>query len=36
MTKEIKYFSDAMKNHFNRELVMTKKVNEDFENYTKY
>ena len=33
--EEHKYFSDVIKNHFNKELVMTKKDNEDFENSTK-
>ena len=35
MVEESKYFSDAMKNHFNKELVKTKKHVEDFENSTK-
>ena len=35
MIKESKYSSDVMKKHFNKELVMTKKDNEDFENSTK-
>ena len=35
MIKENKYCSDVMKKHFNKELVMTKKDNEDFENSTK-
>ena len=35
MIKESKYCSDVMKKHFNKELVMTKKDNEDFENSTK-
>ena len=30
-----KYFSDVIKNHFNKELVMTKKDNEDSKNSTK-
>ena len=34
--KESKYCSDVMKNYFNKELVMTKDDNEDFENSTKY
>ena len=34
MIEESKYRSDAMKKHFNKELVMTKKDNEDFENST--
>ena len=33
--EESKYCSDVMKKHFNKELVMTKKNNEDFENSTK-
>ena len=32
---ENKYCSDMMKEHFNKELVMTKEDNEDFENFTK-
>ena len=32
MIKESKYCSDVMKKHFNKELVMTKEDNEDFEN----
>ena len=35
MIKVSKYCSDVMKKHFNKELVMTKKDNEDFENSTK-
>ena len=35
MTKESKYCSHVMKKHFNKELVMTKKDNKDFENSTK-
>ena len=35
MIEASKYYSDVMKNHFNKELVMTKKDNEDFENSTK-
>ena len=35
MTEESKYYSDMMKKHFNKKLVMTKKDNEDFENLTK-
>ena len=34
MIEESKYCSDAMKKHFKKELVMTKKDNEDFENST--
>ena len=33
--KESKYCSEVMKKHFNKELVMTKQDNEDFENSTK-
>ena len=36
MVKEIKYSSDAMKKHFNKEVLMTKKDNEDFKNSTKF
>ena len=32
MIEESKYCSDLMKKHFNKELLMTKKDNEDFEN----
>ena len=35
MIEESKYCSDLMKKHFNKELVMTKEDNEDFENSTK-
>ena len=35
MIEETKYCSDLIKKHFNKELVMTKKDNEDFENSTK-
>ena len=35
MIKESKYFNEVMKKLFNKELVMTKKDNEDFENSTK-
>ena len=35
MIKEIKYCSDVMKKHFNKELMMTKEDNEDFKNSTK-
>ena len=34
MVVESKYFSDVMKNHFNKELVMAKKDDEDFYNST--
>ena len=32
--EESKYWSDAMKKHLNKELVLTKKDGEDFENST--
>ena len=35
MIKESKYCSDVMKEHFNKELVMTKEDDENFENSTK-
>ena len=35
MVKENKYCSEVMKKHFNKELVMTKEDDEDFENSTK-
>ena len=35
MTNKSKYCSDSMKEHFNKELVMTKKDDEDFQNSTK-
>ena len=35
LIKASKYCSDVMKKHFNKELVMTKEDNEDFENSTK-
>ena len=35
MTEEIKYCCDAMKKHFNKELLMTKPDNEDLDNSTK-
>ena len=35
MIEESKYCSDVMKKHFNKELVMTKEKNEDFENSAK-
>ena len=35
MIEESKYYSDATKKYFDKELVMTKKDNEDFENSTK-
>ena len=35
MIEESRYCSDVMKKHFNKELMMTKEGNEDFENCTK-
>ena len=35
MIEESKYYSAAMKKHFSKELVITKKDNEDFKNSTK-
>ena len=35
MIEESKYLSDVMKKYFNKELVMTKEDNEDFNNSTK-
>ena len=35
MMEESKYCSDVMKKYFNKELVMSKEDNEDFENSTK-
>ena len=35
MVEESKYCSDVMKKHFNKELVIAKKDNEDFKNFTK-
>ena len=35
ITEESKYCDDVMKKHFDKELVMTKEDNEDFENSTK-
>ena len=35
MIEENKYCSDVMKKHFNKELVITIKYNDDFENLTK-
>ena len=34
MIKENYYSKDAMKKYFNKKLVMTKRNNEDFENFT--
>ena len=36
MIEKSKYHSHVMKKHFNKELVMTKKDNEDFKNSMKY
>ena len=36
MIEESKYCSAVMKKHFNKELVMTKEDNEDFENSAKF
>ena len=36
MIKEGRYYSDVMKKHFKKELVMTKEDNDDFENSTKH
>ena len=36
MIKESKYCSEVMKKHFNKELVMPKKDNENFKSSTKY
>ena len=35
MIEESKYCSNVMKKHFNKELVITVKYNDDFENLTK-
>ena len=35
MIKESRYCSEVMKNHFNKELVMTTEDNENFKNSTK-
>ena len=35
MIKKSKCYTNIMKNYFNKELVMTKKDNEDFESSTK-
>ena len=35
MIEESNYCSEMMRNHFNQELVMNKKDNEDFKNSTK-
>ena len=36
MIEETKYCGDVMKKHFNKELVITKEDNEDFENSIKF
>ena len=36
MIEESKYYSDVMKKHFDKELGMTRKDNEDFENSNEY
>ena len=36
MLEESKYCRDLMRKHFKKELVMTKKDDDDFENSTKY
>ena len=36
MIEESKYCSDVMKKHFNKELVITKKYDEDFEKSIKF
>ena len=36
MIEESKYFDDVKKKHFNKQLVIVKKDNEDFENSTKW
>ena len=36
MIEESKYCSDVIKRHFNKEFVMTKDDNENFENSTKF
>ena len=36
MIEESKYYSDVMKKHFSKELVMTEKGNEGFENSTNF
>ena len=35
MIEESKYYHEAMKKHFNKELVITKEGNKDFKNSTK-
>ena len=36
MIEKSKYHGDVMKNHFNKEHMMTKENNEDFQNATKF
>ena len=36
MINKSKYWSEVIKKHFNKELVMTKEDNEDFTNSTNY
>ena len=36
MVEESNYWSDMMKKHFNKELVVTKQGNENFKNFTKF
>ena len=36
MIEESKYCSDVIKKHFNKELVMTKNIDEDFGKSTRY
>ena len=35
MIEKSKYYTDIIKKHFNKELLITKKDNKDFENSTK-
>ena len=35
MIKESKYYSDVVKKHLNKELVINKEDNEEFKNFTK-
>ena len=35
MIEKSKYYTDIIKKHFNKELLMTKKDNKDFENSAK-
>ena len=36
MVEESNYCNDVVKKHFNKELLMTQKNNEDFKNSTKF